>query len=228
MTPSPKEISENKAIEIRRKLNPDKAFCQDGIKHGELKGKSYLEVVKFFEKRFSGWYFNAAESIHEKTKDYNFSIVIFCCIIIDSLSQYMFGEPCATRTTFKNFCRKHLEKYNHTLKPPIVTCRYKEPKWIKEEITDMADALYHCFRCGLLHSGRVLEYGRINETYPDEIIKIVEWGAGNKEIHIHTTGLLKELKKIFKEYIEDLQSGEKELKRNFIKKMKIEYGLKLK
>jgi len=85
----------------------------------------------------------------------------------------------------------------------------------------MADALYHGFRCGLIHSGIILEYGRINEKYKD-VIKPVPWLTDKAKIDIHVNPplLLMELKKAFKQYVHKLRySKDVDLKDNFKKKI---------
>jgi len=211
-------LSEADVINIRSHLNPEKAFAP-GVTHKVVKNASYAEIVDIFDKRVSKWYFDAANSFKTKLPDYNFPIAIFCCVIIDLLSQYMFGRPRSSEKIFKAFCQKYLKEYNQKITPPIMSCKFESGKWVKVEIQEIADALYHGFRCGLVHSGRVYEYGRINEKFPKEIIKIEPWGESKtREINVHTTGLLHVLEDIFQNYIRDLKNEEKHLKRNFVKK----------
>lgn len=222
-------LSNTDVINIRRNLNPKKAFAP-GVTHEIVRYASYAEIVDIFDRRVSKWYFDAANSFKTKLSDYNFPIAIFCCVIIDLLSQHIFGRPRSSEKIFKAFCQKYLKKYNHKIVPPIKSCKFENGKWIKVEVQEVADALYHGFRCGLVHSGRVYEYGRINENFPSEIIKIEPWGKDKdktREINVHTTGLLSILEKVFRQYIEDLKANQQPLKRNFIKKMHFEYGLDL-
>jgi len=95
--------------------------------------------------------------------------MIINCIIIDFLSQYRYGLEASESDKFKEFFSTYLGGYNFSLKPSITSCYCYKNKWQKIEITDIANALYHGFRCGLLHSGRILEYGRINELHKEPV-----------------------------------------------------------
>lgn len=222
-----KQLDRKTIISIRRDCNPKKAFGPN-ILHRDLIDKSYLEAVELFNKRISGWYFNIVQSMPYKIEHYNFPVIIFCCIIIDLLSQYVYGLPVHKEESYKQFFRDYLKKFNRKIDPPIISCRFREKNWHEEIIHDFADAFYHCFRCGVVHSGRILEYGRINESFPEEIIKLEKWGKNSREIHVHTTGLLAELKNIFNNYIEKLRNHDPELMKNFIDKFEIEYGITIK
>lgn len=229
-----KKLTQDEVIAIRKNWNPVKAFAH-GYTHGDLENKSYLEIVDIFNKRISEWYFDTAKSFKKNNNrgvtHYNFPIIVFCSILIDLLSQYIYGEPVHRDFRFKQFFREYLKKYNIVIKPPIISCTYKFKNkqraegWYKEEIKDFADAYYHCFRSGVVHAGRILEYGRINEYFPRKIIKIRAWGKNQREINIHTTALLKKLREIFDDYITELKMDNIKLKKNFIKKLKFEYGI---
>jgi hypothetical protein len=223
-----KSLTLEQVFDIRKGGNPDRVFAPNTYLH-DLENKSYLDIVDVFNNRISKWYFDVAEFVYKKT-DYNFSIIIFCCIIIDLLSQYIFAVPSSSERTFKNFFREYLKQYNHLINPPIITCYFsnKNNKWLQEEIKDIADGFYHCFRCGVVHSGRILEYGRINTRYPDEVIKIIEWEKGKREINVNTIELPRKLKIIFNDYIEKLKSEESPFKQNFISKFKLEHGIEVK
>lgn len=214
----------DEVFNIRGSGNPDRAIAPK-THLGDLKLKKYPELVEIFQNRICDRYINAAEYI-DKNGDYNFVVTILCCVILDLWSQYVFGTPSSSRDTFKEFFRSYFKEYNHTITPYIVSCYYskEQGKWFKERICDVADGLYHCFRCGVVHSGMILEYGRINRRYPEELIKIIEWEKDRKEINVNPSAFLERIKEKFEEYIGKLKNEEPELKSNFIKKLKFDYG----
>ncbi|MBM3251268.1 MAG: hypothetical protein FJZ11_00600 [Candidatus Omnitrophica bacterium] len=219
-----KSLTINDVFNIRKGGNPERAFAPQTL-HRDLYNKSYLELVGIFESRISKWYFDVAESLSENT-DSNFIVTAVCCIILDLLSQYIYGVPSSSKKCFKKFFKDHLNEYNHSIQPPIESCYYdKKKKWVKERINDISEGFYHCFRCGIVHSGRILEYGRINTLYPNEIIKIIDWQKEKKEININPKEFLRKMREIFNNYIKNLRNNDSELKRNFINKMKLEYGM---
>ncbi len=117
---------------------------------------------------------------------------------------------------------------NKKIKPPIKTCYYDDRKsWVGIAIKDIADGLYHCFRSSILHCGRILEYGRINSRYPEEVIKVLKWNNG-REINFNPSAFLKKLRKVFENYITKLKDEDPNLKAKFIDKIKWEYGVVLK
>jgi len=219
-----RRLSVKEVARIRGSWNPDKAYAP-GVANGDLMNKTYLELVEAFQKRINEWYFDTAESFASKVEHHNFPIIIFCVIIIDLLSQYVEGIPSHTEKCFTNFIRTYLCDHYSKLNKPIISCRYYENNWHKEKIKDIPAAFYHCFRSGVVHSGRILEYGRINELYPQEIFKYKEWEKGKYEIVVHTTGLLKELRRQFDCYIVDLKSARSKHKKNFALKFYMEYGI---
>lgn len=218
------KISFDEVLKIRGSGNPNKAIAPK-THIQDLNGKTYEELVEIFKSRITERYINAAEFI-DKNNDFNFVLFVTCCVILDLLSQYIYGKPSSSEKIFKKFFRKYLKKHNHPIKPPIISCYYnnKEEKWYEESINDAADGFYHCFRCGVVHSGMILEYGRINRTNPEDVIKISEWGKG-REIVVNPSKLLEEIKKIFDNYINDLKKKNPAVKTNFIKRLIFDYGI---
>ena len=99
---------------------------------------------------------------------------------------------------------------------------------MREVIRDVADGFYHCFRCGVVHAAGVLEYGRMSSRYTGEIIKVIDWGDGKKEINVNAVELLRRLRAIFNAYTTKLKNNELVLKHNFIEKFKLDYGVEIK
>ena len=219
-------MEENEAIDIRQSGNPGRTFCRD-TKYSDLQDKTYQEIVEYFNLKISGWYFDIAESLETKESiSYNFALTILCCVILDSLSQYVAGIPSSDKDAFKDFFRQYFPKLNTKIQPPIKSCYYRKGTWIEEMINDTADGVYHCFRCGVVHSARILEYGRINKLN-QKAIRITDWGDNKKEITVNPDVLIKEIRLVFNNYIKKLKNNNKTLKNNFIKKMRYEYGIEI-
>jgi hypothetical protein len=230
-------MTEKEALKIRKNnRNPDVTFAHPDVKYKRVLDGDYTyeDAVTDFENKVTRWYFGVAEKIEDVNSSEeglpgaNFSVLMLNCMIIDLLSQYYYGMPTSKGSKFKSFVETRFSKYNKSIDPPIRSCSYMKC-WKVEGIKTIADALWHGFRCGVLHSGRILEYGRINELY-DTPISIEPWESNpdKKDIHINTFSLLKEIKKVFKSYMKDLKSNREPQKRNFIKKFQFDYGVKLK
>lgn len=231
-------MTEKEALEIRRNnRNPDVTFAYPDVKYKEVFGGDYTykKSIIDFENRVEKWYFSVAERIavinssEEGLSGANFSVLMFDCMIIDLLSQYYYGLEKSKGCKFKSFFDTKLNNYNKKIDPSIRSCSFRGNIWKPEEIQTIADALWHGFRCGVLHSGRILEYGRINEKF-ETAINITPWESDDskQDITINAFSLLKELKKVFKNYIDDLKNNHNQEKQNFIKKFRFDYGVTLK
>jgi len=223
-----KIISPEEVLRIRGGGNPDRAIAPNTHTR-DLSNKSYSEIIEIFKDRIYDRYIYAADAF-DKEKKYNFVVIILCCIIVDLLSQYWYGSPASKKFYFKEFFRENFKQYNHRIIPPIRSCYFdtNKDKWFEEIINDVADGFYHCFRCGVVHSAMILEYGRINERFPEEIIKVVTWGKDKNEININTSGFLRLVKEAFDSYCEKLRLEEQRLKNNFIKKWELDFGVQIK
>jgi len=220
-----KEISKKEALSIRGGGNPKRAIAPDA--HIEdLINKPYVKLVETFKERIYSRYIDAAEYV-DKNGDYNFVVTVICFVVLDLLSQYVYGVPSSSPDIFKQFFRDYFKEYNQNINPPIKSCfySYKEKKWFEETINDVADGIYHCFRCGVVHSGMILEYGRINKLYKDEVITIKEWDKGKQEINVNSSLLLLKIKEKFNDYIQSLKDNDPILKQNFKKKLQFDWGL---
>lgn len=219
-----KTLDETQVLRIRGSGNPEKVVAS-GKFIRDLDHNTYGEFVEMFEKRNTEWYLDIADYLDKCDKPgANFTVTILCCILLDLLSQYVSGSPASSRKVFKGFFRGSFTELNHLVEPPIKSCYYKDGKWFEEVIKDVADGLYHCFRCGVLHSGRILEYGRINPRYPEDVVKVMPWNGG-REINLNPSAFLEKLKKVFKDYVRKLKAEEPGLKVKFLEKIKWEYGI---
>jgi hypothetical protein len=221
-----KNLTINQVINIKKNANPERVFAPEGFKHANLFNTPYRGIVEAFDRRISAWYFEFAKSTYQSNQDSNFTVAALCCIIIDLLSQYIFGKPASSRKIYKQFFSRYLKDCNYSIKPTIINCHYdyKRKGWIEDRITNVAEGFYHCFRCGVVHSARILDYGRINQEFKTDIITLNKWNKGKVEIVVNPYNLLHRLESIFKDYIEKLKNDDVKLKMNFIRKIKLEYG----
>ncbi len=227
-------ITIEQAILIRKEgRNPDVAIGPSFHFRNLLNNPSYKKCVRFFKKRTNEWYFDIAERLARRKRHRSgdiFVVMILNCIIIDLLSQYRYGSEASQRKFFKKFVKEHLSQYEREITPNIISCHF-DKGWKRDDIDSVSEALYHGFRCGLVHSARILEYGRINMVHDDAIV-ILPWTdthvENKRDIHVNPPLLLRELKVVFKHYIDNLlYSDIDELKTNFISKFAFDYGIKI-
>ncbi len=206
--------------------NPNRIFT-DGVKLYELDGQSIDKIIDCFEDRITNWYFRFARKLTKSTQS-NFMLVATCCILIDLFSQYIYGDNFSSARCFKRFVREYLKRYNRGIKPPIKTLVHRDGEVKEEKIIDVAEGLYAGFRCGVVHSARILEFGRINRENSKNAIILRKWRYAEQngiEIQINPVILLDDLERIFKNYLKKLRKGDVKLVDNFKKKFKFEYGI---
>jgi hypothetical protein len=206
--------------------NPNRAFA-DGIKVYDLQGQSFDKVIDYFESRITKWYFKISR--RKVLKDSNFMLMTTCSVLIDLFSQYFYGQYFSSKKHFIQFIEEHLDKYNQELTPPLETVdrdkKTGNPTQVK--VKSIAEGLYVGFRCGVVHSARILEFGRINQVDKKNAISLQEWRYEHKngrEIQVNPALLLKELERIFRKYIKKLRKNDQEAVANFKKKFNFEYS----
>jgi len=214
--------------------NPNRVFSNDGkcsIKHSELNQQSFEKIVGCFEARITSWYFNLAKELSKDTQS-NFMVMGTCCILIDLFSQYFYGRLFSSQKYFIKFIDDYLGKYNKAINPPINTLiSYKNDIPQKCKIKTVAQGLFVGFRCGIVHSARILEFGRINRNDQVNAITVLPWNEGGKsgvEIQINPLLLLNELEVIFRSYIQKLKNNDPNTVKHFKKKFAFEYGTAIK
>lgn len=115
-------------------------------------------VVDAFKLRLDDWYLNPARELAQNIHS-AFSVMALNCLLIDTLSQFVAGQPSSTSDGFKKFIRTRLPPaYSEKLQTPI---RHYDGKRREQTLKDVADVLYHGFRCGILHQAHIPPYGGI-------------------------------------------------------------------
>jgi len=158
-------------------------------------------------------------------------LTIISCILIDFLSQYIYGTKAAGRKIFVKFIKEYLPSCYTKIQPSLSGGYFDKDVWKDVKISDTATGIYYCFRCGVVHSARIFEYGRINRLDKDKIVTVQDWefeGKSGREIQLNPVLLIDELEIVFNDYIQRLLQGDSELKKNFIKKIQIEYSIQIK
>jgi hypothetical protein len=105
-----------------------------------------------------------------ENEDGLFMAVVLTCILIDTLAQYEAGEKHSDRNLFMDWLRKYIPDSAKPLPKRIETSN------TREGIQDYAAAIYHGYRCGLLHEAHPYMFCGIAGQYraiksQDEIFK---------------------------------------------------------
>lgn len=160
------------------------------------------EAIKIFSDRIKIRYFSAIEKLMEKTdkysmRKYGFAIVTLQCSLIDTLSNFRYGEDKqGNKERFTSFLKEYI---------------------IKGENADkLAKKVYEDIRCGIVHSGATDNMSGLSCELPRLVTEL----AGGKSISLDIIVLQRELKKYYIKYIEKIQDEkETEIRKNFVHTM---------
>jgi len=220
-------------------LNKTKDLLNDerdigfGYKVNDLYNMEYPDVVKFFRDRINSFYIKPGNFIIKKIKrkktyasNFGFVIITLSSILIDTLSQYRYGNIQST-TNFKLFLKEYVSEFDNTYSSPgkvYLKDNMSIPPKNSSDV-DFADIFYSGFRCGIMHNGKILSYG--GYVYKQKaLLAEHSWNDSNSdtrlELSIDPVILFKKMKLAFKKYIKELLNN---LHRTeFLKKFEFEFG----
>ena len=101
--------------------------------YSEINWASYPTVVKEFNKQLRAWYIAPAKVLMATSGHYSFSALSLTCTLIDTLSQYYYGERESSQRVFIRFCRTQFPELRHRIRPVISYVRNRKIR----ELTDM-------------------------------------------------------------------------------------------
>jgi hypothetical protein len=139
---------------------PEKSvrFFNATTKYDQIDWSKLDSIVDAFSQRIHDWYIEPAKALESASGHHAFAIMAINRLLIDSLSQYWKGDLSSDGNTFKDFIRSELAgKYATNLATKIQHDDHKA----KRTLSDVADVLWHGFRCGILHQAHIPLYGTI-------------------------------------------------------------------
>ena len=131
-------------------------FIYAGKRYDELDWNNLGEVVEAFHWKINEWYLVPANGILRAGFDQAFALMGLTCLLTDTLSQYYFGKPKSSQTTFKDFLKATIPSFAAQLSQPI---EYTNLRGKVDKLETYADVMYVGFRCGILHECHVPLYG---------------------------------------------------------------------
>ena len=208
-------------------VNPSRTFAPH-THYQDLAGKSFEEVVKLFASRVQAWYLD--QVLCREGGDDGFLRTTMSCVVLDLLSQYYFDLPNSQESGFRQFLREKIPQFNQRIDPEIQSSTYRNGEWRVEPIDSLDKAFWHGFRCGIIHNGMILEYGRVSTSrIAPEIIQLREREDKNgTEVAVNPILLLERVNQLFQDYIRQLLSpSETELRKKFAAKFERDFGVAL-
>lgn len=177
-------------------------------RYADIDWNSLDQIVDAFERRLLDWYFDPAKEL-AKNVHFAFAVMALNCLLIDTLSQFAYGNASSSPAAFKQFIRDNLPQYSGRLLKPIQhhdgnrTC----------SLADVADVLYHGYRCGILHQAHISPYGLIDpgasqavRQSPSGYVKYKSSGSDCAAVVVNPRALLEDLSGVFEGYLRDLKN----------------------
>lgn len=195
-------------------------FFARGVRYDSIDWTNFTKIIAAFKQRIEDWYIRPADELRKVSWDYSFTLMAINCLLIDTLSQFYYGEDSSSRGTFKKYVRKHLPPFRAELptKIQIRPDRRKRRKapanklkpQKKKYFRTYAEVLYHCFRCGILHEAHITACGvlagldgKMVDTDPDVCTKYRN-NSDCPTVRMDPTVILDEVKKMFDKYLATL------------------------
>jgi len=206
------------------------------VRYSQIDWSNLDQIVDSYGQRIQDWYLGPAKEL-AKNWDFAFSVMALNCLLIDTLSQFVAGIESSRSDEFKEFIRNRLPStYSCKLKTPIRHNdgrKDKKGKFKEELLKDVADALYHGFRCGILHQAHIPLYcGVAQEANPVREapghVKYKDSRTCCPSIIVNPLALLKDLEETFEAYLRDLKDRDPkndQLRANFKEKFSSSFGV---
>lgn len=199
-------------------------------RYSEIDWTKLDEVVDAFQKRIRDWYLDPAKEL-AKNGHFAFSVMALNCLLIDTLSQFVYGKDSSEASTFKQFIKDKLPQYCGSLSAPI---QHDDGKR-NTSLADVADVLYHGFRCGILHQAHITPYGLVDPGASQPVrqettgyVKYKGSGSDCPAVVVNSLKLLEDLSKVFDGYLKDLKDRDPkhdQLRTNFKDKFSKSFGV---
>lgn len=210
-------------VQANRYFDKDRRYCA-------IDWTKLDQVVDAFQKRIRDWYLDPAMEL-AKNGHFAFAVMALNCLLIDTMSQFTYGKESSEASAFKQFIRDKLSQYS----PPLSTAIQHNDGTRKATLTDVADVLYHGFRCGILHQAHITPYGLADpgaiqpvRQEPSGYTKYKSSGADCLSVVVNPLKLLADVSKVFECYIQDLKNRDSkydQLRVNFKDKFSKSFGV---
>lgn len=218
--------------EIDPKAQDNRYFAKDTL-YSSVDWTQLDQVVDAFRQRIKDWYLDPANEL-AKNGHFAFSVMALNCLLIEAMSQYTYDK--SGKQTFKDFVKLKLHSdYSSTLPSQI---QHKDNSGHEYTLENVADVLYHGFRCGILHQAHVTPYGLVDPdlTQPpirhdSGCLKYTATGADCPVVIANPIKMLSDVEAAFTSYISDLKDRDPKndgLRDNFKSRFTNSFGIDVK
>jgi len=217
-----------------------------GKSYDQIDWSKFRDVIDEFHRRIDEWYIKPAKELG-KNGYFAFSVMAINCLLVDTLSQYYYGNDLSpteqkqpknkkknpigsgalesSGAKFKDFLVERLKHRTGSLPTKITTPR--------GDLLTYEDVLWSGFRCGILHEAHIPLYGAIYgvqnvlDFQPTGFTKYAN-GADCPTVICFPQKLRDELEMAFLEYLDDLWNPDPafdDLRRRFKAKFEDSFGV---
>lgn len=217
-------------VEWNQKPVMDKRHFRPGRYYSDIDWNDFAQAVNEFQKMIEEWYVKPAEALKSQSPHFGFPIMALNCVLIDTLSQYYYGQKSSSRRTFKRFVQSKFPAFKVALRRPIP---YKH-KGKDKELSDYADVLYHCIRCGIMHEAHIPPCAMMNRSrravVTSHLSGYAAYSDGSKcpSVNIDPHRLLESVKAVLSSYVAQLVDSNPKFeprRAKFRKKFKASFGI---
>jgi hypothetical protein len=196
--------------------------------YSELNWNDFPTVVQKFKEQLLVWYLAPAEELL-KTADYAFAAMSLACTLVDTIGQYFYGVEEGTKAQFKGFLDQHFPDFAQPLAVPIQSSHQARTF----PVTTLSDAIYHGFRCGIIHEAHVKLYtGVVGQdhltTYHPNGYTLYSDDTDCPTVIVDPSRFVRHLKDVFENYFASLlqmDPAKDYLRTNFKRKFLWSFGI---
>jgi len=215
-----------------------------GYKVDDLKNMDYNDAIKFFRERIEAFYIEPGQFLLKKIKpripflmekkkrkasNFGFLLIVLSSILIDTLSRYRYGDAGIRILYFEKFLKKYIPEFDSGFsKSGVLYLQDDMTKTPKNASNiDYAEVFYRGFRCGIIHSGKILSYGGYvynQKKFLDED----QWTDSTNTrviLSINPVTLFNKVVEAFEKYVHELKQNRHISK--FFKKFELDFGYTL-
>ena len=216
--------------EVDQAAQANRYFSKE-VRYSQIDWSNLDQIVDAYRQRIQDWYLGPAKEL-AKNGHFAFSVMALNCLLIDTLSQFVAGIDSSKPAEFKKFiCKRLPSTYSCKLK---TTIQHDDGKQTAT-LADVADVLYHGFRCGILHQAHIPPYGGVDpgadhaaRAEVSGLVKYKSSGADCPSVIVNPLTLLEDLDETFEAYLRELKDRDPkndQLRANFKKKFSTSFGI---
>ena len=201
------------------------------VRYSQIDWSRLDQIIDAFRQRILDWYAEPAAEL-AKNGHFAFAVMALNCLLIDTLSQFASGKDSSAASEFKKFIRNRL--------PSVYSCQLRtsiqhDDGKRQDTLADVADVLYHGYRCGILHQAHIPPYGGVDpgaahaaQVIVPGLAKYNTTGLDCPTVILNPLLLLKDVRTSFEQYIGELKDRDTkhdQLRANFKSKFSSSFGI---